>query len=102
MNLFNASSLPVSFWTSLADCGGFISSIAFLSMGSLLFPYVMQGSQGSCLDKRQICISLVDAKYGFVHVFECLRKVVEVVLFVFACTDYDVGIGKHVVLHLIF
>jgi hypothetical protein len=58
MNMFNAVSLPVSFCTSRAHCGGVVFSIAFILAGSLLCLYVIEDTLVSCLDGRRICVYL--------------------------------------------
>jgi hypothetical protein len=58
MNLFNAASLPVSFCRSWADCGGVMSSIAFILAGLPLCLCTILGNLVFCLVGRQICIFL--------------------------------------------
>jgi hypothetical protein len=50
MNLFNVVSLPESFWTSLANCGGIMSSIAFILAGFASMPLCDTRYPVSCLD----------------------------------------------------
>jgi hypothetical protein len=51
MNLFSATSLPVSRWMSLVDCGRAMSIISCIFLGLLRSLYAIQGNQVFCLVK---------------------------------------------------